>query len=148
MQRLIQFLLPYFSIDASKETGRLGRLVNHGKKNERNASMKEFKGQLVLFAIRYISINILMVFNFCKACLHHFLFYGFILLHVISFTFKFSLSEKLKKTLPIVFKLHLLYHCHQKYWSSGNMKSLGSFLACIQRIISRAIPLTLMSVLA
>ena len=86
MQRLIQFLLPYFSIDASKETGRLGRLVNHGKKNERNASMKEFKGQLVLFAIRYISINILMVFNFCKACLHHFLFYGFILLHVISFT--------------------------------------------------------------
>ena len=97
MQRLIQFLLPYFSIDASKETGRLGRLVNHGKKNERNASMKEFKGQLVLFAIRYISINILMVFNFCKACLHHFLFYGFILLHVISFTFKFSLSEKLKK---------------------------------------------------
>lgn len=52
----IYLILFNFSIDASKESGRLGRLVNHGNKNQRNAAMKEHKGQLVLFAIRYVYI--------------------------------------------------------------------------------------------
>ncbi|WAR10617.1 KMT5A-like protein [Mya arenaria] len=37
-------------VDASEESGRLGRLVNHGHKKELNAVMKEVSGQLILFA--------------------------------------------------------------------------------------------------
>ncbi|XP_052814090.1 N-lysine methyltransferase KMT5A-B-like [Mya arenaria] len=40
-------------VDASEESGRLGRLVNHGHKKELNAVMKEVSGQLILFAQRY-----------------------------------------------------------------------------------------------
>ncbi|XP_052759702.1 N-lysine methyltransferase KMT5A-like isoform X1 [Mya arenaria] len=41
-------------VDASEESGRLGRLVNHGHKKELNAVMKEVSGQLILFAQRDI----------------------------------------------------------------------------------------------
>ncbi|XP_076107660.1 uncharacterized protein LOC143075943 isoform X3 [Mytilus galloprovincialis] len=41
-------------IDATQETGRLGRLVNHGEKRERNAKMRHNEGQLFLFSLRDI----------------------------------------------------------------------------------------------
>ncbi|VDI77991.1 Hypothetical predicted protein [Mytilus galloprovincialis] len=41
-------------IDATQETGRLGRLVNHGEKRERNAKMRHNEGQLFLISLRDI----------------------------------------------------------------------------------------------
>jgi len=48
----------YFSVDATEETGCLGRLVNHGNtRKERNAVMRVMGGPpiLCLFAIRNIA---------------------------------------------------------------------------------------------
>ncbi|XP_052788833.1 N-lysine methyltransferase KMT5A-like [Mya arenaria] len=39
-------------VDASKESGRLGRLVNHGNKKEANSFMKHVDGHLFIFALR------------------------------------------------------------------------------------------------
>lgn len=44
-------------MDATEESGRLGRLVNHGRKKEINAKMKEINGDLLLFSIRDIEIR-------------------------------------------------------------------------------------------
>ncbi|XP_060601118.1 N-lysine methyltransferase KMT5A-like [Ruditapes philippinarum] len=44
-------------VDATDETGRFGRLVNHGDKKERNAIMKGIDGHWLLFAISDIDIG-------------------------------------------------------------------------------------------
>lgn len=46
-----------FCVDATEESGRLGRLVNHGRKKEINAKMKEINGDLLLFSIRILWYN-------------------------------------------------------------------------------------------
>ncbi|XP_052793845.1 uncharacterized protein LOC128227385 [Mya arenaria] len=51
-------------VDASKESGRLGRLVNHGNKKEANSIMKHVDGHLFLFALRNIKAGEELLYDY------------------------------------------------------------------------------------